>query len=248
MVFDANVFIGESLYGNSFSIDDLKAVMKTAGVTGAIIRPLKPPDLDFDSANREIAALQENDDNLIGFARVNPLRNEAVEHARKAIREYGLKGIHLHPWEENFRINSYIVDKIVEVAEEEDVPLYISAGYPMVSHPLQVQELLIRHPGVTAIVTHGGQQDMSGLSFDDALIVAEETENVVFDVSGVYRRDFIELLVEKAGAERVILGSCTPYMNMRFEIIRIVSTHLSKEIKELILHKNIEGIMKKHQK
>jgi len=248
MVFDANVFVGDSLYDNSLTLNDLKGLMKASGVDKAIIRPLKPPDLDLDRANRNIADIQRNNENLVGFGRINPLLKGAVIHTKKAISDYGLKGIHLHPWEENYRINSSVVDKIMEVAREENVPVYISAGYPMVSHPLQVQELVNRYPGVTIIVTHGGQLDMSGLSFDDALLVADETKNVIFDVSGVYRRDFIELLVEHAGADRVVFGSCAPYMDMKFEITRIMSTHLAEETKKQILYENIERILAKHQK
>lgn len=248
MVFDANVFVGESLYDNSLTLDDLKSLMEASGVDKAIIRPLKPPDLDLDKANRNVADIQKKNENLIGFGRVNPLLKDAVTHTRKAINEYGLKGIHLHPWEENYRINSDIVDKVLRVVVEENVPVYISAGYPMVSHPLQVQDLLNKYPEVTFIVTHGGQQDISGLSFDDALLVAEENKNIVFDISGVYRRDFIERLVETAGADRIVFGSCTPYMNMRFEITRIISTHLSEETKERILHTNIEEVLNRHRK
>jgi len=248
MVFDANVFVGESLYGNSLTLDDLKSLMYDSGVDKAIIRALKPPDLDLDRANRNIADIQRENENLVGFGRINPLLKDAAIHTKKAISEYRLKGIHLHPWEENYRISSDIVDEVMQVVREEDVPVYVSSGYPMVSHPLQVQEFAGRYPEVTIIVTHGGQQDISGLSFDDALLVAEESKNVVFDISGVYRRDFIELLVECAGADRIVFGSCTPYMNMKFEITRITSTHLPEETKKRILHTNIERILQKHRK
>lgn len=248
MVFDANVFVGESLYGNSMTIDNLKSLMSASSVEKAIIRPLKPPDFDLDRANRNIADIQRENSNLIGFGRINPLVRDAVAHTKKAINEYGLKGIHFHPWEENYRINSDILDGVMQVVREENVPVYVSAGYPMVSHPLQIQEFLDRYWDVTVIVTHGGQQDICGLSFDDALLVAGESKNVVFDISGVYRRDFIELLIDSVGTDRIVFGSCTPYMNMKFEITRIESTHLPEESKQRILHSNIERILQNHHK
>ncbi len=244
MIFDANVFIGDSLYRNSFTVDKLKAVMETNGVEKALVRPLKPVDFNFDRANYRIGELQAKNRDLFGFGRVNPWEKEAALQVRRAIRDYGLKGIHLHPWEENFRINSEVAVEIMTAIAEEKAPVYISAGYPVVSDPLKVLDLMKQFPDVTAIVTHGCQQDMSGLSFDEALIVAEETKNVVFDISGVYRRDFIELLVERAGEDRVVLGSCTPYMDMHLEIARIQATLLPQEIKERILHVNLERILK----
>jgi len=241
-VIDANVFIGDSLYENSLGLQKLLEMMRQSGVEKAVVRPLKPPDFDFDRANRFISELQRTHPNLIGFGRVNPLLRQAPEQALTAVQEYDLRGIHLHPWEENYQINSAKVDRVVEALEAQ-VPIYVSAGYPVVSHPLQVQDLADRHPETTFIATHGGQQDISGMSFDDALIMARESQNVCFDVSGVYRRDFIELLVEQAGEERIVFGSCTPYMDMAFEIVRIRSTHLGLEIKDRIFQGNINRIL-----
>jgi predicted TIM-barrel fold metal-dependent hydrolase len=239
---DANVFIGESLYENSLSPETLLEMMEVNGVDRAIVRSLKPPDFDLDRANRWIAQTQRKYPNLVGFGRVNPLLKQAPEQARRAIAEYGLRGIHLHPWEENYQITSDKVDRVIEALEGK-VPVYISAGYPVVAHPLQIQDLASRHPDTAFIATHGAQQDISGMSFDDALIVARENPNVSFDVSGVYRRDFIELLVEQAGAQRIVFGSCTPYMDMAFEITRVRTTHLNNEVKSRIFGQNILKIL-----
>jgi len=217
-------------------------MMRVNGVERAVVRPLKPPDFDFDRANRWIAETQSKYSNLVGFGRVNALLRQAPEQALRAVVDYGLRGIHLHPWEENYPITSEKVDRVVEALEGR-VPVYVSAGYPVVSHPLQIQDLASRHPDTTFIATHGGQQDISGMSFDDALIVARENPNVSFDVSGVYRRDFIELLVEQAGEQRIVFGSCTPYMDMAFEITRVRAAHLEDEVKDRMFRVNILRIL-----
>jgi len=239
---DAHVFIGSSLYDNSLEPQALLEIMQRLGVDKAVVRPLKPPDFNLDRANRRIAELQAREPRLVGFARVNPLERGAPEQARRAVEEYGLRGLHLHPWEENCPINCEKVDRVIEALGER-VPVYVSAGFPVVSHPLQVQDLAERHPGTLFIAAHGGQQDNSGMSFDDSLLVARETPNVLFDVAGVYRRDFIELLVEQAGPERVLFGSCTPYMDMELEIVRIQATHLQDEVKAKILRGNIARLL-----
>ena len=123
-----------------------------------------------------------------------------------------------------------------------NVPVYINAGYPIVSEPLQILELMERYPQVTAITTHACQLDISGLSFDDALIVAE-AKNVKFDISGVYRRDFIELLINKAGVNNVLFGSCAPYMDISLEIERIKAVQIAEAVKEQIFYKNIEELV-----
>jgi predicted TIM-barrel fold metal-dependent hydrolase len=239
---DAHVFVGESLYENSLESHALLETMERLGVKAAVIRPLKPPDFDLDAANRRIAKIQKQEPRLVGFARVNPLERRAPEQARRGVEEYGLRGLHLHPWEENCPINSPKVDRVIDVLGGR-VPVYVSAGFPVVSHPLQVQELAERHPDTIFVAAHGGQQDNSGMSFDDSLLVARETANVLFDVAGVYRRDFIELLVETAGSDRVLFGSGTPYMDMALEIVRVQAAHLSEEIKGKIFHENLARLL-----
>ena len=243
MIIDANIFIGESLYGNSLSVKDLKLLMEINHLDKVVVRPLKPIDFNYDKANQYIAKVQEKYNNIIGFGRVNPLEKDAPNYVRKAIKEYGLKGIHLHPWEDNFYISSEVVNNVMDVIAQENIVIYISAGYPIVSEPLQILELMQRYPMVTAIVTHGCQLDISGLSFDDALIVAEKAKNVKFDISGVYRRDFIELLVDHAGEENVLFGSCAPYMDINLEIERIKAVQIPKAIKDKIFYKNIEKVL-----
>ncbi len=242
MIIDANIFIGESLLKNSVSENDLQAMLRKNNLDKAVVRPLKPVDHDYDRANRIVAHLQEKDSRIAAFGRVNPWEVKAPEHVRKAILEYGLKGIHLHPWEENFSINSDVVNDVMDAIAEMKVPVYINAGYPIVSEPLQILELMERYPQVTAITTHACQLDISGLSFDDALIVAG-AKNIKFDISGVYRRDFIELLISKAGEENVLFGSCAPYMDISLEIERVKAVQISEEIKEKIFYKNIMDLI-----
>ncbi len=243
MIMDANVFVGESIYDNSLSMDALKQTMRESGVGRAVIRPLKPHDLDLDRANKAIAKIVKSDPSFIGFARINPLMRDAVEQVKRAVEQHGLRGIHLHPWEESFAIDCDKVRRVMEAAGRAKVPVAVSAGFPMLSHPLQIKEVADEFPEVTLLVSHGGQQDNSGLSFDDSLIMAEESRNVIFDVCGVYRRDFIELLAEKAGEDRLVFGSCAPYMDMSFEIVRIESTKLPQALKEKIFHTNIERVL-----
>jgi predicted TIM-barrel fold metal-dependent hydrolase len=223
---DAHAFVGESLYDNSLEPGRLLESMDRLGVRAAVVRPLKPPDFDMDAANRRLAELQSREARLLGFARVNPLERQAPEQARRAVEEYGLHGLH----------------RVIEALEGR-VPIYVSAGFPVVSQPLQIQDLAERHPQTLFIAAHGGQQDNSGMSFDDSLLVARETPNVLFDVAGVYRRDFIELLVEQAGDERVLFGSCTPYMDLGLEIVRVKATHLPEVSKARIFDGNIARLL-----
>jgi predicted TIM-barrel fold metal-dependent hydrolase len=242
MIIDACVFLGDSLYGNSLMPQELIEKMDHFGIDKAVVRPFKPSDYNYDRANKYIAQVQKDYPRLIGFGRVNPLEKTAPEQVR-AIRSYGLVGLHLHPWEDNFGINDPKVYPAIGAAREQKLPVYVSAGYPNVSEPLQLWELADLYPDVTFIATHSSQLDMSGLSFDDALESAKRAKNIYFDLSGVYRRDFIELLINTAGQDHVLFGSCVPYMDFSLEIGRIRAAQIAEELKDRLFHVNVEKLL-----
>ncbi|MBI3962409.1 MAG: amidohydrolase family protein, partial [Deinococcus sp.] len=105
-------------------------------------------------------------------------------------------------------------------------------------------ELAQAYPQVKMVVTHCAQLDISGLSIGDAMILAQETEQVYFETSGVYRRDLIEGLVNDVGAHRLVFGSNFPDMNIEMELERIYAADLPDEAKAQLLGENARGIFK----
>lgn len=69
----------------------------------------------------------------------------------------------------------------------------------------------------------------------DALMLAEETAKTIFDLSGVYRRDFIQDLVEAAGSNRIVLGLNPPYFHPEVEKSRITEVDIDEMEKTEIL-------------
>lgn len=239
---DACCFLGESLYGNSVTTEELLAKMDKYGIEKAVVRPFKPCDYIYDKANKAIGEEAAENDRLIAFGRVNPLEKTAPEQVAK-FKEYGLSGLHLHPWEDNFQICDPRVDATVAVCEELGIPVYVSTGYPSVSEAFQLLELALRFPAVTFIATHAGQLDISGLSFDDVIFMTKKAPNIMYDLSGVYRRDFIENLIRTAGQDHVVFGSCEPYMDHGLEIARIEAAEIPDEWKEQVFAANIEALL-----
>lgn len=242
MKIDAGVFWGDSLYRNSVRIKELQEQMELYEIDQMVLRPLKPFDYDYPQANARLAEAVGKEVRFLGFARVNPWERNAPAQVAAAKAD-GLVGLHLHPWEDNFVVDGSFMDDTLQAAQEAGFPVYISAGYPCVSEPLQILEIANRFPKVNFIATHGAQLDMSGLSFDDALLLAQQAPNVKFDLSGVYRRDFIERLIRTSGEDHVIFGSNYPYMDIALEIVRIEAAKISDEVKDKIYYGTIKNLL-----
>lgn len=238
MILDANANIGTTILGD-FEFEPTIAVLETAmdeaGIDEAVVAPLKPATADFDAANARLAARTGDRDRFHGIARVNPLANGSVGNAERALDEYDLGGLKLHPWEERYAITHPSVPPVVEVARERDVPVWVHAGYPEVSHALSIRNVVQRFPETPFVVTHAGQLDISGRSGSDAMLLATETENTYFELSGVYRRDLIEDLVETVGPKRVLFGTNAPYFHPAVEKSRVTGSALDEGEKRALL-------------
>lgn len=237
-VVDATTHVGPSVY-DDFEFEPTLATLReqldAAGIDAALVSPLKPPSLDFDVANARLADRLADWPALHGLGRIDPRREDAVAHTRTAVADHGFRGIRLHPWEETYDITDAAVEPVVAAAADLGVPVWVHAGYPGVSHALSVRTLAERFPDVTFVLTHGAQLDISGLSLTDALLLAEERPNTVFDLSGVYRRDFIQDLVEAAGTDRVVFGSNAPYFHPAVEKARVTTNDLGDDVTTAVL-------------
>ncbi|MCL4516128.1 MAG: amidohydrolase family protein [Firmicutes bacterium] len=240
MVIDGHVHVGQSLYGLGVTPEQLLQVMDEVGINKSVIVPVKPRDYDLSKANSYVAqAVRDYPDKFIGVARIDPwLGNDAIEELERACLYQKLKGIALHPWEENFQINNPIVFPIMDFAERNKLPVVIEGGYPHVSHPLQIADLARRYPKVTVVMTNGGELDLSGFTRGDAHTAMKLCPNLIMGTSGLCSHERLVDTVNQLGPNRVIFESHLPMMEPSLEILRITRASISEEAKEAALSGN----------
>lgn len=249
MLIDAHAHIGRSLFGVENTVDQLLGSMELHRIDQAILVPLKPVDYHFGPENDRVAqAVTSHADRFHGFARVDPWQGDkALAELRRAVDSHGLIGLFLHPFEEQFAANDELTFPLLEFLVERGLPLMIAGGYPTFSHPSQLDDLAAQWPQLAVIATHGGQINISGMLLADALATMRANPNVIMETSGIYREDFIEDTIAELGAERVVWGSNTPYMDQGFETLRVRLGHLEDETKTAIGRTNIERICRLNQ-
>lgn len=236
MIIDFHTYVGKSLLGYSLSPEDLLASMENLGIDAAVACPMKGLDPYYFEPNERIAALQERyAGKLYGYARIDPHLGERAEAVLAvALDEWKLHGLALHPWEETFAVNDPIVFPFVRMTAERGLPIMLETGYPMLSHPMQSADLARRFPGATFIMTHGGQLDGSGYSMTDAEYVMRRTPNLIMETSGLFADELLERLPKDLGADRMVFGSHSPWLNQALELKRIQRAHISDGTREAI--------------
>jgi predicted TIM-barrel fold metal-dependent hydrolase len=242
---DAFTFVGQSLFGYGQTPDELLARMDAADVQSAVLCPVRPRGYHLGPANDLVAEATHREPRFIGLVRVDPnLGDQALVELDRGLSQLGLRGLFLHPWEENFRINGPGVDPVLERCAATNVPVVIATGYPWVSEAAQVGDLARRFPNVSILMTHGGQINISGLGQADALEVLRRHANVSIETSGVYRQDFLEDVARELGPERVLFGSNGPRMDVRLEVARVRWANLPAAARALILGDNARRLFR----
>lgn len=245
MIVDGLTFLGDSLFGHRATTADLIAAMDEAGIDRAVVCPVKPRTYRLAPENERIAdAARQHRGRLVGFGRVDPLLgDEAAEDADAALGELGLSGLFLHPWEETFRVGASLVDAVVAVAQAHGAPVLAATGYPWLSEALQVADLARRFPDVTFLMTNGGQLNISGLGQTDAELALAQNPNLLVQTAGVYREDFLEGVVERFGAERLVFASSFPLLDVRLELLRVRELHVGENERAKVLGGNLVSLL-----
>jgi uncharacterized protein len=243
MTVDSLIYVGSSRFGYELSADQVLTTLDQADIASAVIAPTHRPDHDFGRANETVTSAGR----LVALARVDPWDGlPAVRMLEDAVADDDVRGLFLHPLEEHFRINDPRVQPLARVANSLGIPIVVATGYQGFSEPVQITQFARWCPDVPVVLTNGGQFNISGLAQQDAGLALEH-DNVFVHTSGVYRDDWISLVVSSFGAERIMFASAAPLMSVRYELRRVQLAHVPEEAKPLMLGGNARRIFRIEQ-
>ncbi len=245
MIIDFHVYIGKSMVEGELSKEELLRSMEENKIDMSVLCPVKTMDSSYREQNAWVAELVKvAPDKFAGYCRVDPnTREVGLEVFRRGMEEQGLKGMLLHPWEDSYTVNDSRVFPYVELAARYKVPVMIETGYPWLCHCFQVGDVAERYPEVQFIMTHGGQVDSSGFSQADADRVIANCPNIITETSGMFSDETIENMANTMGAQSLLFGSHSPWLDVRLELYRIQRAHISEEKKAEILGGNARRLL-----
>ena len=200
---------------------------EAAGIDRQVVFPidwgihLGEPETPIREVNRHVADLAADHDDLIAFVTIDPRRDDAVEIGQRALDDWGMAGLKLHPTS-GFHLHDEETYRLLEVATARDVPVLTDSGpisaplYSKYSHPIHVDEVLVDFPNLDLIVAH-----LSLGWWRDLLAIADMkvNTNLHVDISGWQDRatehpdEFARAVrgfVDAIGADRVHFGTDDP--------------------------------------
>ena len=244
MIIDSHTHVDEApAYGWFDPPETIVNLLDEAEIEQAIVMTYRDTPGPEERVIEYIAeAIQRYPGRLIGYARMNPrYGDEAVELFDKAIREYKLKGLKLHPVSFVMHPASDATLDLIRHAASLNAPTLFHCGDEEFTLPLQIAEAAEAVPEATIILGHMGGY----FHVRDAIRVAKRLPNLVLETSAMPYPAMIRETVEQLGAERLLFASDGPGCDPALEVEKVKRAGLTAEQESLIFEGNIARILAK---
>jgi len=234
--------------------------MDAAGIEKAVLLPIDCSTTRGCKifSNEQIARLCEENDRFIGFASVNPHKEDAVKQLSYAIEKLGLKGLKLDPGLQEFYPNDKkLAYPLYEITSQLKIPVIIHTGLSwetntMVkySKPTFIEDIAYDFPELNIVIAHFGWPWVL-----DSVALALKYPNVFIDTAAHYLdtpKEFIEFVmtkqippkaIERSLRGKILFGSNYPRIEIRKMADAVKAIGLTKGCLNLIFKENAEKLL-----
>lgn len=208
-------------------VETLFAQMEIAGIDKAVLLPIDCETTygcKFPSNEATSSLVDKYPDKFVGFASVDPHKEDVNDVLDEAVKSLGLKGVKLSPPLQRFSPSDKKTFPIYDKAEELRVPIVFHCGMfwqkfekISVAKPLLFEDVALSHPDLRIVLTHFGFPWVW-----EAAMLAMKYPNIYVDLANVYTTtpyEHLELVLMKILGKRVVesclekkilFGSCFP--------------------------------------
>ena len=147
---------------------------------------------------------------------------------RRGIRLMGELVPYMHGWGE-FDGQSWM--EIMDLADDYSLLCCYHTPFAFAMGPM-----LSAHPNVTFVAAHPGDRER----VEEHIRLMKQHDNLYLDLSGtgLFRLGVLRHLVTQVGAERILFGTDSPWMDQRHTLDLFLALPLSPEAQARILYQN----------
>lgn len=222
-------------------ITNLITKMDKSRIDVSIINSLSAlVERDSSLGNKEVyEAVSSYPHRFVGMASVNPYHDRcAEEELKRCFFNYKFKGLKLHPWIQGYPAHSEIVYNLISICKEYHVPVLFHSGTPPYAQVMQIAYLAQKYPNVAFILGHMGLT----YQWEEAIDAALKYQNLFLGTSGITYPFAIKEAIKKLGAERILFGTDSPFLESELEIAKIENLKLSSRQREMVMYKNAKDL------
>jgi predicted TIM-barrel fold metal-dependent hydrolase len=187
--------------------------------------------------------IAEYPDRLIGYVRVHPWYPQSLDLLDRALREFHMKGVKLHPVGNLSHPASEVSLRVIRRAAAHHAPVLFHCGDEALTTPLQIALATEAVPDATIILGHMGGY----FHCDEAIDVAARHPNVYLETSAMPYPAQIRRAIDTIGAERVLFASDGPGCLPKLEVHKVRLADLTPAEAERVFAANILDLLDRVQ-
>ena len=250
----------EDAWVHAADLHKYRRMMDELGIEKAVIMPFNDPwlmsmEFTIDAVHKNLYDMKQcYPGKFYAFTDIDTRNTsaESVEAIRKAIEEYGLDGIKIHPNNTGIDLDSDYNQPIFSYAQENKIPVAIHS-YPNSendrSAAYRIVNVLAQYPDLTVIVSHMGGYQWEQLLPTNAYV---EISAILPDYFRSYGIEKTKRILHQFGADRLIFATDYPdsrilppdkIFSAYFEILNLME--FTQEELAQIAYNNISQILSK---
>ena len=238
------------------TIAEFIAMLDEAGCDKALIPAIrmfsyKNKTMLWDITEEEVLeVVQQSGGRIVGLAGFNPFKGmESVRQVEKAVKEYGFKGVYIHPYGWGIPLNHRQFYPLYAKCAELGVPVSMQVGHSAehmpneFGRPIHMDDIALDFPELAIIGAHTGWPWT-----EEMMSLAWKHENVYLGIDAhnpKYLEPTLLHFMKTRGQNKVIWGTNYPAV-MHKEAIQIIRNDLglTEKIADKILHGNAARVYK----
>jgi len=224
-------------------VESILAQMDRCGVSAISVSSLLAIGPDAPNGNDEaVTAARTSDGRIVVYAVANPHRPDLSATLEEQLQLPEVVGLKIHPDTHHCPADDSAYDWVWRLAQATGsvVLAHTFAGTPW-SDPLRFGRVAERFPDVRIILAHAG---VTPDGFRRSIDVCTRHAQFVVDTSGSYMTGhWIRRLVEELGPDRVLYGSDTPFIDLRYGLGRVIGAGLDDDTLRLVLGGNARALL-----
>lgn len=227
------------------TLTGLMASMEEGNIDYSVILPVVTAARQFDSINRFADQIKEMD-HIISFGGIHP-DTEDYKMELKTIRDYGLKGVKIHPEYQTTYIDDIKYLRILDYASELGLIVSVHAGFdaafPTERHctPERIAGALKQVQPDKLVLAHMGGLDMWD-EVEEYIVGRNVYLDTSFSIGRMDDEQFVRI-VRSHGAGKVLFATDSPWGGQKEMLKHFDGMEFTLEEKEQILYKNAINLL-----